>query len=767
MVNMKQLLIKTCALLLLMNPIFGSQPQLVPQVESLNLKQGQFELTANTSIESDQASQKSAELLRLALTKSTGFTFASGAKAQTIKLQVSPTLSSLKDEAYQLRVSENEILIEACHAKGIFYGTQTLLQLLPSKIYAQSKQDHKWLIPALEIKDSPRFDYRSMMLDTSRYFFDAEYVKRFLDIMALHKMNIFQWHFIDDAGWRIEIKKYPKLTEIGAFRGKGQERIGGFYTQDQIREIVQYAADRNITIIPEIAMPAHALSAIVSYPELSCLGKEGQTITEMPTTHSIARELYCVGKEDTWQFLTDVMDEVCELFPGPYIHIGGDEAKYDRWKKCTHCQAKIKELNFNKAPDMTDPVIKAMSKKHLKDLPEKRLQGWMTRRIEDYVKTKGKAILGWDEILECDVSKNAAIMPWHNVKSGKHAAQRGNPVVIAFTGHCYFDAPESRIPGEITAATWIPPISFKNAYDWDPSLPGLSPEHQKNILGINSCMWTDVFLHHPRIAKENPPLYRQDTKTNLISEQYVEYLVLPRIAASAEVVWSPKTKQNWIDFQDRMQAQFSRYDRLGWNYRLPIPYVMQSPDGFMIHSAISPLADTQVHYTLDGSIPTHTSPLFKGSLKLTENDKFLAVAINAKTQHSSLAFGHASLPLKFKKYGSKVAQWSAKRLKPNKHNNFKLPLTGMINEAGTYELTFIQTGGKNSVSTKQFTLFKNNTEIIENFTEVVTSKLDEAVSVRFKVGEYETGATYVMHSKIAGNKGKDSKGLILFRKVAP
>ena len=507
------------AILTLVTPLKAQLP-LVPKPLSLKAEQGSpFQLGPDTRISfSGKDSAGAAELLALSLRPATGLPLtlaASGsASAGNIHLQLGEVADTKGREAYQLVTRKGGVVLTARTPAGLINGTQTLRQLLAPGIYQSAKQNiAAWQVPPLTITDEPSYPWRGMMLDVSRYFFNKQYVMRYLDMMAMHKMNVFHWHLIDDCGWRIEIKKYPKLTEIGAWRGQGADRRGGFYTQDDIREIVAYAKARNIEVVPEIEIPAHTLAALVAYPELGCLGKQ----FEVPAKHSISPEIYCVGKDSTWEFLENVMAEVCELFPSKFVHIGGDEARYDRWNHCEHCQ-------------------KRMKSEHLKSAKE--LQGWATTRIQNLLEKHNKLIIGWDEILDCGVSEKAGIMTWNNPSTAVEGAKRGNPIVMSMNSHVYFDFPESKLPGEPPAAGWRPPISLEKAYSWEPTPNGLDAKAAKNILGGNGCVWTDMFLHSADVLADKPG---QGTAA---SEGYVDYLSLPRMAALAEVTWSPLAIRN-------------------------------------------------------------------------------------------------------------------------------------------------------------------------------------------------------------------------------
>ncbi|MCK5850921.1 MAG: beta-N-acetylhexosaminidase, partial [Kiritimatiellae bacterium] len=421
---------------------------IVPKPSELIWGKDTFTLQTSTRILADEKSRAVAELAASQLRQASGFPLNieivknSPLSSNAITLKVVKD-ASLNREAYLLHVSKDGVLILGSSSVGLFYGVQTLRQLFPVEMFSENHIERAWSIPTCRIKDAPTFPWRGMMLDVSRYWFTKEYLFKYLDIMATHKMNVLHLHLIDDCGWRLEIKAYPKLSEIGGFRGTGKNRYGGFYTQDDMREIIAYGEARGITIVPEIELPAHTLSALVAYPELSCTGVQHS----VPPRHFISKDLYCAGKPSTWIFLKKVLDEVADVFPGEYIHVGGDEAKYDRWRSCKECQSKMKELGLTK---------------------EKELQGWMTREVENYLSAKGKRIIGWDEIMACGVTTRTGIMPWHNPATATKGALQGNPVVMSLTKHCYFDTVESKHPGEPPGAGWLQPISLEQAYKWDP-----------------------------------------------------------------------------------------------------------------------------------------------------------------------------------------------------------------------------------------------------------------------------------------------------------
>lgn len=425
--------------------------------------------------------------------------------------------SVLKEEGYALLINDKGVRITANTATGIFYGVQSLIQL----ISRDGKQ-----VPYVEITDYPRFSYRGLHLDVGRHMFPATFIKKYIDLMARHKFNRFHWHLTEDQGWRIEIKQYPKLQEIAAFRketliGHGGNpkdyddiRYGGYYKQEEIKEIVKYAEDRHVTIVPEIEMPGHSLAALSAYPELGCTGGP----YEAGTKWGVFDDVYCAGNEETFTFLENVLDEVITLFPGEYIHIGGDESPKARWKKCSKCQ-------------------KRMKAEKLQD--EHELQSYFIQRVEKYVNSKGRKIIGWDEILEGGLAPNASVMSWRGEEGGIAAAKQNHSVVMTPGNWCYLDHYQDTSKREPLAIGGFTPVS--EVYAYEPLPPQLSESESKFILGAQGNVWTEYMK----------------------SSNHVEYMVYPRACALAEVVWSSKESRNYDDFLQRMQLHFNRLD--DWN----------------------------------------------------------------------------------------------------------------------------------------------------------------------------------------------------------
>ena len=507
---------------------------LVPIPAKIKINPGQFVIRSNTSIvlsADNQEMQNAVAVFNNLLNRAAGYKLlvtVSQESSNAIVCRINPAISN--DEGYTLSVQKDLIVLEAKTSKGIFYGMQTLRQLLPFQIERPYLSNIVWRVPCVEIEDAPRFAYRGLMLDVCRHFMPKEFVFKFIDMLAYHKMNTFHWHLTDDQGWRIEIKQYPKLTQIGAFRNRTLEghytspekrkwdntRYGGFYTQDEIKEVVAYAQKRFVTVIPEIEMPGHAVAALASYPELSCTGGP----FEVEGLWGIFNDIYC-PKEETFTFLENVLSEVIDLFPSQYIHIGGDEAPKLRWQNCAHCQDLIK-------------------KEGLKD--EHELQSYFVKRIEKFVESKGKRIIGWDEILEGGLAPNATVMSWRGEDGGIEAAKQNHDVIMSPTTYVYLDYYQADPKTQPLSIGGFVPLW--KTYSYNPVPVSLTPAEAKHILGVQGNIWTEYIQ----------------------TSDHAEYMAFPRGAAIAEIGWSPQSLRNYPDFKQRMIQQFKRYDGIGWNY---------------------------------------------------------------------------------------------------------------------------------------------------------------------------------------------------------
>ena len=498
---------------------------------------------------------------------------------------------TLPDEAYTLEVSSHNIKISSnTSAAGLFYGVQSLLQLMPSEIYdTQQKYESNIEIPAVNITDAPRFPYRGAMMDVGRNFLPKEEVLKFLDLMAMYKLNKFHFHLTDDQGWRIEIKKYPKLTEIGSHRKQTQvghcdyyyprrfdgKEKEGYYTQDEIREIVKYASDRFITVIPEIEMPGHASAALASYPELSCgLGKT----YVVRDYFDVFDEVYC-PKEGTFDFLEDVLTEVIDLFPSHYIHIGGDECPKKAWKKCDHCQA-------------------LMKREGLKD--EEALQSWFIHRIEQFVNSKGRDIIGWDEILEGGLAPNATVMSWRGEEGGIEAARQKHKVIMTPGDECYIDHyQESPEFAPLAIGGFLP---LDSVYTYNPLPVELTPEEQAYIIGTQANVWGE-YIQTP---------------------EYFEYMAFPRLLAMSEVQWTQPENKNLSSFVRRLDGEFKRLDYCGVNacrnfYEVNLTGAWNDSRHVYEVTLKTFCPDTEIYYTINDSVVSSSSNLYKAPVSLSED----------------------------------------------------------------------------------------------------------------------------------------------------
>jgi hexosaminidase len=437
------------------------------------------------------------------------------------------------DEGYHLQVTPEGIVARAAEPAGIFYALQTLRQLFPAEIERSQKvRWDEWTIPAVLIEDTPRFQWRGMMLDTARYMYPVEFLKRFIDLLALHKLNVFHWHLTDDQGWRIETKKYPKLTEVGSHREASPlpaepakldgKPYGGFYTQEQIKDVVSYAAGRFVTVVPEIDMPGHSMAALAGYPELGCSGGP----YTVPPRWGVKKDVYCAGNERVYAFLEDVLAEVLDLFPSQVIHIGGDEVPKDRWQQCPQCQALIKRQG-------------------LKD--EDELQSYFVHRMEKFLTGRGRQLIGWDEILEGGLPPKAMVMSWRGIEGGVKAASAGHKVVMCPVSHCYFDYRQSRDKEDEPPAIGQEALLLEEVYAFNPIPEALSPQAAEHVLGAQGNVWTEYI-----------PTSRQ-----------VEYMAFPRGTALAEVMWSPSNLHDFQNFTQRLEIFLGHLRELGVHYRDP------------------------------------------------------------------------------------------------------------------------------------------------------------------------------------------------------
>jgi hexosaminidase len=530
-----------CLLLcgLLSNSLFAQQVSIIPKPVSLKTSPGTFALSKSTVIViAKEDDRKSANFLNDYLQQIYGFKLAIAKTGTANTVRMTTRDASSTKEAYSMSVASSGVNIAGDSPAGTFYGIQTLIQLLPTEKAASLK------VPYVAVEDEPRFSYRGLHLDVGRHMFPVSFIKKYIDYIALHKMNYFHWHLTEDQGWRIEIKKYPLLTQVGGFRkstiigrapGKGEDNVpyGGFYTQEEVKEVVKYATDRHVNVIPEIEMPGHASAALASYPFLGCPGTGPYKVEG---SWGVFDDIYCAGKDSTFKFLEDVLDEVIPLFPNQYVHVGGDEAPKNNWKICPLCQKRIKDND-------------------LKD--EHGLQSYFIQRMEKYINSKGKTMIGWDEILEGGLAPNALVMSWRGEAGGIEAAKQHHQVIMTPGTYVYFDHSQTLKEDSVTIGSYLP---IEKVYSYEPIPKELNAEEGKYVLGAQANLWSE-YMRYP--AK-------------------VEYMLFPRVAALSEVLWSTKESRNWADFEPRLLTQFKRYDL--WNVNYSKAY-------FGIQTTLAPAAD--------------------------------------------------------------------------------------------------------------------------------------------------------------------------------
>ena len=556
------------------------QPQEVTPGEGYWLLDGQSTLYVE---DADSAWRQLAAFAGETLRKHTGLALPNAAAA-TASLRIEHNPAILAPEGYGLAVDDNGIIITASQPAGAFYGLQTLLQLLPATVYdAKASKPNHWWVPKVSIKDAPRFAWRGMHLDVARHYFDVATIKQYIDMLAIHKQNYFHWHLTDDQGWRIEIKQYPKLTDIAAWRREtlighyndqpqrfDGKRYGGYYTQEEVREIVRYAAERYVTVVPEIEMPGHAQAAIAAYPELACTPGPFEPATKW----GVFEDVFC-PKEETFVFLENVLSEVMALFPSPYIHIGGDECPKVRWEASDFCQ-------------------QLMRREGLKD--EMELQSYFIRRIEKYLNANGRKLIGWDEILEGGLAPNATVMSWRGIEGGIAAARSGHQVIMSPTSHCYFDYYQAEHPDEPLAIGGLLPL--EKVYSYEPVPAELSETEARYILGAQGNVWTEYI---PTTEK-------------------LQYMVWPRASAMAEVGWTARERRNYADFAGRLWIHM---ERLRSNGVKPADHLnqvkadVQAGDGKGVRARLfTDAPGNTIRYTLDGRTPDAQSPVYETPILL-------------------------------------------------------------------------------------------------------------------------------------------------------
>ena len=572
--------------------------QIIPIPLDIQLaEQGTFVLAEGTSVfypEDNEKMKNNANFLAEYVKEKTGITLAptTGTKGNGIVLKVEENKEN--PEGYMLKVTADNVVICGGSEAGVFYGIQTLRKSLPVV------QGEKVALPAVEINDAPRFNYRGGMLDVARHYIALDSVKRYIDLLAMHNINRFHWHLSEDQGWRIEIKCRPLLTEKGSMRketvigrtGKYDGKPhGGFYTQDEAKEIVAYAAERYITVIPEIDMPGHMLSALHAYPELGCTGGP----YEVWCHWGVSKDVLCAGNDATLKFIEDVLGEIVEIFPSEYIHVGGDECPKTRWESCPKCQARIMSLGI---------------KGDEKHTAEEYLQSFIINHAEKFLNSKGRQIIGWDEILEGGLAPNATVMSWRGEEGGIEAARQKHNVIMTPHTYLYFDYYQSYdTKNEPLAIGGRLPL--ERVYSYDPIPKALSSDEQKYIMGVQANLWTEY----------------------ISTFNYAEYMLLPRLAALSEVQWSSADKKNYECFLSRLPRMVQLYDLKQYNYATHAfnitANIVQNTDEGVVKVVFKIIDNCPIHYTLDGTEPTALSPLYEDTLKIKEECTIKAVGIRS------------------------------------------------------------------------------------------------------------------------------------------
>ncbi|MGF6925421.1 hexosaminidase [Chitinophaga sp. W2I13] len=553
---------------------------IIPMPASVSETADSFLLDKQTVIvANNESDKKTAALFNAWLKELTGYELAVKDQGDKNAILLQTGNDSANAEGYTLAATHNNITIKGNSSAGTFYGVQTLIQLLPVE------KARAMFVPGVNITDAPRFAYRGLHLDVGRHFFSVDFIKKYIDLMAMHKLNTFHWHLTEDQGWRIEIKKYPRLQEVASKRKETMagryadnkydgKPYGGYYTQEQVKEVVQYATDHFITVIPEIEMPGHSLAALTAYPNLGCTGGP----YEVGTRWGVYDDVYCAGNDSVYLFLQDVLDEVMALFPSKYIHIGGDESPKVRWEKCPKCQARMKQEG-------------------LKD--EHALQSYFIQRMEKYLNSKGRQIIGWDEILEGGLAPNATVMSWRGIEGGIAAAKQKHDVIMTPGEFCYFDHYQSKGTNEPLAIGGFLPVS--QVYSYEPIPAELSSEEAKYIKGAQANVWTEYI-----------------NNTN-----YLEYMVYPRAAALSEVLWSPKDKRNYDNFVDRLKVHVKRLDLKKVNYAKHVfevtGKVTDNSKGGVAVVLNTKLDGGKIFFTTDSTAPTPQATPYTAPVQITRS----------------------------------------------------------------------------------------------------------------------------------------------------
>ena len=689
----------------LFTTMLAAQPtvDLIPKPVQMEVSAGTFTITSATVITSNSTEHDLAGYLQDKLKRSTGFNLKATTKATNtyhIILEVNASLD-LPHEGYRLTVDEHGVLITGKDRGGLFYGIQTLLQLLPPRVYSDNLvRDVIWTVPFIRITDYPRFQYRGMMLDVSRQFFDAATVKQYIDWLSMHKMNKFHWHLSDDQGWRIEIKHYPALTTKGAWRGpnellepsygSGEKRYGGFYTQKEVKEIVRYAAIRNIEIIPEIDIPGHSRAAAVAYPNLLCKSDSMGLKVATPVSEDLIwhnQNVWCVGNEQNYTMLKTILKELAGLFPSKTIHIGGDEVNPYFWKHCSRCKA-------------------LMQDKQIKNTSE--LQHYFIHRVEGILHSLGKQMSGWDEIAEGgSLDPTTTIYAWRSAVKAAEAASKHYPTILTMGSYLYFDMAQSV---NDRGHDWAGLVPLERVYSVN-SLKDttFSNDSFRSVKGVQGALWSEL-LNEP--------------------ERFLEYQSYPRIVALAEVGWTQQAERNWDDFYTRLtRTHFQRMNYMGIGFRVPPPAAIYR-SGFV--SLTLPFRSADIHYTTDAGLPTMQSPVYHDSIHTDNPD-----ALRFRTFYSPSLASIAVTPVR-----ASLGIWDIQGQTASVQKSWNL--MPVFNKAGNWDITFIPDSLTKTLSIDQISLIENGTRIAAARPQAYAGNWH----YRLEAPAYDTTKSYTLRADI-------------------
>jgi len=643
---------------------------LIPKPVQMEVSAGTFTITSSTVIVSNQKGHELAGYLRDKLKRSTGFSLKSATPATRINhiiLDLSAS-TDLPIEGYRLTVKEDGVLITGKDRGGLFNGIQTLLQLLPPRVYSDTLvREVVWTVPFVGITDYPRFGYRGMMLDVSRQFFDAATVKRYIDWLSMHKINKFHWHLSDDQGWRIEIKHFPRLTSTGAWRGpnemlqpsygSGEKRYGGFYTQKEVKEIVRYAAIRNIEIIPEIDIPGHSRAAAVAYPDILCKPDNTGLNETAPVPEDLMwhnQNVWCAGNEQNYNMLKTILKELAGLFPSKTIHIGGDEVNPYFWKHCSRCKSVMDEQQLKSASE---------------------LQHYFIHRVEGTLHALGKQMAGWDEIAEGGkLDTTTTIYAWRSTVKASEAAAKHYPTILVMGSYFYFDMAQS---ADDRGHNWAGIVPLEKVYSFNHTKDStFSNDSFQSVQGVQGALWSEL-LNEP--------------------QRFLDYQSYPRIAALAEIGWTSQADRNWDDFYARLtRTHFQRLNAMGIGFRVPPPAATYR-SGFV--SMIPPFKGAEVHYTTDRGVPTLQSPVYRDSIRTNSPDSMRFRTFYTPTL-ASITVTPARAPL---------GTWDMEGQPAAVQKTWNL--TPVFNQAGNWDITFVPDSAGKTLSIDQVSLLENGTRI--------------------------------------------------------